>query len=51
MTNEKILEDISINLSDFALFLSVVKNPKAYQNILSIFLGFSHLKIRFKNKV
>ena len=26
------------NLSDFALFLSVMKNPKAYRAVLSIFM-------------
>lgn len=38
MTNKNILEDINFNLSDFALFLSVMKNKKAYQNTLSIIL-------------
>jgi len=34
----KNLEDYEFNLSDFALFLSVMKNPKAYRCTLSIFL-------------
>ncbi len=34
----KNLEDYEFNLSDFALFLSVMKNPKAYRCALSIFL-------------
>lgn len=40
MANEKtvLLEDYQLNLSDFALFLSVMKNKKAYQNTLSIIL-------------
>ncbi|MBO5158993.1 MAG: Rpn family recombination-promoting nuclease/putative transposase [Lachnospiraceae bacterium] len=33
-----ILSDHEFNLSDFALFLSVMKNPKAYQCVLSIFM-------------
>lgn len=46
MTNEKLLENITINLSDFALFLSVVKNPKAYRNILSIIIDNPDLQLR-----
>ena len=46
MTNEKILENININLSDFALFLSVVKNPMAYRNILSIILDEPNLQLK-----
>ena len=46
MTNEKLLENITINLSDFALFLSVVKNPKAYCNILSIIIDNPDLQLR-----
>lgn len=33
--NETILMEHEFNLSDFALFLSVMKNPKAYQCVLS----------------
>lgn len=36
--NTKILEDYQFNLSDFALFLSVMKNPEAYRCTLSIIL-------------
>ena len=32
-----ILKDYQFNLSDFSLFLSVMKNPRAYQCALSIF--------------
>ena len=36
--NESILMEHEFNLSDFALFLSVVKNPRAYQCMLSVFM-------------
>lgn len=36
--NEIVLKDHEFNLSDFALFLSVVKNPKAYLCMLSVFM-------------
>lgn len=36
--SETILANHEFNLSDFALFLSVVKNPRAYRCMLSIFL-------------
>ena len=36
--NETILTEHEFNLSDFALFLSVMKNPKAYQCVLSVFM-------------
>ncbi len=36
--NATILSNYEINLSDFALFLSVMKNPKAYRNVLSILM-------------
>ena len=32
------LTDHEFNLSDFALFLSVMKNPRAYQCVLSVFM-------------
>ena len=35
---DNILKEHSFNLSDFALFLSVMKNPRAYQCVLSIFM-------------
>lgn len=34
----EILEDYQFNLSDFALFLSVMKVKEAYQGVLSIIL-------------
>lgn len=37
--NAMILGDHEFNLSDFALFLSVMKIPRAYQCALSIFMG------------
>lgn len=39
-------EDYQFNLSDFALFLSVMKNPKAYQNVLSIIMDEPDVKIK-----
>ena len=36
--NVTILPEHEFNLSDFALFLSVMKNPKAYKCVLSIFM-------------
>lgn len=35
---KKILEEYQFNLSDFALFLSVMKNPRAYQCVLSVLM-------------
>ena len=32
-------EGYAFNLSDFALFLSVMKNPRAYECVLSIILN------------
>ena len=46
MNNEQILENVTINLSDFALFLSVMKNPKAYQNTLSIILDEPDIQLK-----
>lgn len=46
MSNENILEDIEFNLSDFALFLSVMKNKKAYQNTLSIILNEPDIQLK-----
>ena len=46
MTNENLLNNITINLSDFALFLSVAKNPKAYRNILSIIVDKPDLQLQ-----
>lgn len=44
MTN--IPEDIASNLSDFALFLTVMKNKIAYQNTLSIIMDEPDIKIK-----
>lgn len=38
-------EEYQINLSDFALFLSVMKNPRAYTDVLSIILDEPELKL------
>ncbi len=38
-------ENSVYNLSDFALFLSVMKNPKAYENVLSIIMNETDLKL------
>lgn len=46
MTNENLIKDVTINLCDFALFLSVMKNPKAYRNTLSIILNEPDIKLR-----
>lgn len=42
----KILEEMELNLSDFALFLSVMKNQKAHENVLSIIMGETDLKLK-----
>lgn len=44
--NEIILSDYEFNLSDFALFLSVMKNPRAYQCVLSIFMDEPDIELR-----
>jgi len=41
----EILPEKELNLSDFALFLSVMKNKKAYQNTLSIILEEPDIKL------
>ena len=46
MNNEQVLNSVAINFSDFALFLSVMKNPKAYQNTLSIVLNEPDIKLK-----
>ena len=38
-------EDYEFNLSDFALFLSVMKNKRAYENVLSIILDEEDLTL------
>ena len=35
-----------LNLSDFALFLSVMKNQKAHENVLSIIMDETDLRLR-----
>ena len=39
-------EELQINLSDFALFLSVMKNQTAHELILSILLAEPDLKLK-----
>ncbi len=34
-----------LNLSDFALFFSVMKNPRAYRNVLSIFMNEPNIEL------
>lgn len=43
---ERILETENINLSDFVLFLSVMKERRAYQNTLSIIMEEPDIQIR-----
>lgn len=38
-------EDSAVSLSDFALFLSVMKNQEAYQCVLSIIMDQTDLKL------
>lgn len=35
-----------INLSEFTLFLSVMQNPEAYENVLSIILNERHIELK-----
>ena len=44
-----VLEKMEFNLSDFALFLSVMKNKKAHRNILSVILGEQDLQLKDVN--
>ena len=44
--NEIITDEWTINLSDFALFLSVMKNQKAHESVLSIILSEPDLKLK-----
>lgn len=46
MTTKKVSKNVTINLSDFALFLSVMKNKKAYQNTLSIILEEQDIELK-----
>jgi len=43
--NVKILEGHQFNLCDFALFLSVMKNPRAYQCVLSILMEEPNIEL------
>lgn len=43
--NRTLPEKHVVNLSDFALFLSVMKNKEAYENVLSIILGEEDLQL------
>lgn len=45
LSNEFFPEEYQFNLSDFALFLSVMKNKKAYQNTLSIILDEEDIEL------
>lgn len=47
MNQEKweLLEE-ELNLSDFALFLSVMKNQKAHENVLSIIMDEENLRLK-----
>ena len=40
------LEDKEFNLCDFALFMSVMKNEKAHESVLSIITGEADLKLK-----
>lgn len=46
MPNTSIITSETINLSDFVLFLSVMKNKTAHQNTLSIILEEPDIQIR-----
>ena len=39
-------ENCAMNLSDFALFLSVMKNKRAYENTLSIIMDEPELTLK-----
>lgn len=45
-SNVKKLEEHQYNLRDFALFLSVMKNPKAYRNVLSIIMDEPNIQLQ-----
>ena len=38
--------DLDLNLSDFALFLAVMKNPRAHECVLSLIMGEPDLKLK-----
>ena len=39
-------EDYQFNLSDFALFLSVMKNPRAYRSVVSTIMEEPDIQIK-----
>lgn len=45
-TTDMMLNNYSFNLSDFALFLSVMKNKTAYENVLSIIMNEDELELK-----
>ena len=45
-TEREIPEEQETNLSDFALFLTVMKNKSAYRNTLSIILDEKDIQLR-----
>ena len=42
----EVYEGYQFNLSDFALFLSVMKNPRAYRNVLSIIMDEPDIQLK-----
>ena len=44
--NFELLEGYQFNLSDFALFLSVMKDPRAYRCVLSVFMDEPDLELQ-----
>lgn len=44
--NSALPEEMELNLSDFALFLSVMKNKEAYESTLSIIMDDPNLKLK-----
>ena len=45
-SKEMLPKDYEFNLSDFALFLSVMKNKEAYQCVLSIIMDETYLELK-----
>ena len=46
LSEQELLENLDFNLSDFALFLSVMKNKEAHEAILSMIMEDPELKLR-----
>lgn len=44
--NFELLEGYQFNLSDFALFLSVMKDPRAYRCVLSVFMDEPDIELQ-----